>query len=382
MKEEVGYTIVLNEKVPNFDGGFEQAALDVLLGASPCVIVYPSSWNSTIEASNDQPFVQLWQAFLSSATVVSSGIFAGNCLNMFDLEGPFAKTGELPEDFLPLALAPVVIQLLASVSEGIVGLLKNVTVKTLTIPTLTLSTFGSRSVYTNMPRSRDEMFDIALVGVAVPLLSALALMVYGIQLTTQVGGAAAASFPTLPVSLLKVNAVVSNIFLPAFPGIIGNSGATADSVHLHWLAIVGAVSFIANSLQLLPLDNSAGSKLSYAVLGRENFDLLTVFTSLVKFLFIFPLLFGLGGDDNSVIAAAGILSVTKLLLDYVITSQLATDSNTQIALDNLSGVSEGRKIISAGLLSLLVYSYFPFDGVAHSLEWLTGGSGAKLGELF
>ena len=100
MKEEVAYTVILNEKVPNFDSGFEQAALDMMLGASPCVILYPSSWNSTIEASNDQPFVKLWQSFLSSSTVVSSGIFAGNCLNMFDLEGPFAKTGELPDDFL------------------------------------------------------------------------------------------------------------------------------------------------------------------------------------------------------------------------------------------------------------------------------------------
>ena len=93
MKEEVAYTVILNEKVPNFDSGFEQAALDMMLGASPCVILYPSSWNSTIEASNDQPFVKLWQSFLSSSTVVSSGIFAGNCLNMFDLEGPFQDRG-------------------------------------------------------------------------------------------------------------------------------------------------------------------------------------------------------------------------------------------------------------------------------------------------
>ena len=196
--------------------------------------------------------------------MVSSGIFAGNCLNVFDLEALSPRRASWG-DFLPLALAPVVIQLLASVTEGIVGLTKNVTVKTLTIPTLTLFTFGSRSVYTTMPKSRNEMFDIALVGVAVPLLSALALMVYGIQLTTQAGGAAAASFPTLPVSLLTVNAIVSNIFLPAFPGLMGGSGATSEVVHLHWLAIVGAVSFIANSLQLLPIDNAAGSKLSRCV---------------------------------------------------------------------------------------------------------------------
>merc|ERR1711998_98127 len=130
----------------------------------------------------------------------------------------------------------------------------------------------------------------------------------------QVGGAAAASFPTLPVSLLKVNAVVSNIFLPAFPGIIGNSGATADSVHLHWLAIVGAVSFIANSLQLLPLDNSAGSKLSYSVIGRDNYDVLNAVASLVKFLVIFPMLFSLGGDNASVISTAGVFSAQRLII--------------------------------------------------------------------
>ena len=31
MKEEVAYTVILNEKVPNFDSGFEQAALDMML---------------------------------------------------------------------------------------------------------------------------------------------------------------------------------------------------------------------------------------------------------------------------------------------------------------------------------------------------------------
>ena len=120
-----------------------------------------------------------------------------------------------------------------------------------------------------MPKNRNEMFDIALVGVAVPLLSALVLMVYGIQLTTQADSVVAASFPTLPVSLLKVNAIVSNVFLPAFPGLMKGNGITSETVHLHWLAIVGAVSFIANTLQLLPLDNSAGSKMSYAALGRK-----------------------------------------------------------------------------------------------------------------
>jgi hypothetical protein len=397
---EVDYTLVMNEKVPNFDDGFERAALDVLLGSSPAVVVFPKSWNSTISVNQEQTFSKAWQSFLSSAAVVSSGIFAGTCYNLFEVDGRFAQTGELPVDFLPLALAPVVIQLLSSVSEAAVGALRGVRVATLTIPTLTLSNFGSRTVYDNMPRDRNEMFDLALAGSATALLSSMALMVYGVLLTAQAPADQLALFPSLPVSLISVNSVVKNVFAAQFPG-LGDSGSSSidvSSIHLHWLAIVGAVSFIANSLQLLPIDNSAGSKFSYAVLGRDNFEILNVATSLFKFLFIIPMIFNLGGvggagtaaDTAAAAGAVALFTTQRVLLDYVVASQLATNSDPQIAVDNLEDVSEGRKIIFAGLVSLLVYCYFPFEGARQLAEWATAGGpfataaggGSGLGGIF
>ncbi len=374
VSDEMDYTLVMNEKLVNFDDGFERAALDVLLGSSPAVIVFPKTWNSTISVALDQTFTKLWQNFLSSAAVVSSGIFAGNCLNIFDVDSNFALTGDLPADFLPLALAPLMVQLLASVTEAVVGGLRDVRVSTLTIPTFTLFNFGSRTVYDSRPKDRNEMFDIALVGISTALLSSVVLMVYGLVLTKEAGASALADYPTLPVSLLELNSVVNNIFVQQFPTVFMNGDTSR--IHLHWLAIAGAVSFIANSLQLLPLDNSAGSKLSYSVIGRDNYDVLNAVASLVKFLVIFPMLFSLGGDNASVITTAGVFSAQRLIIDYIIASQLATSSDVQIAVDNLEGVSEGRQIIFAGLISLLLYCYFPFDGVQSSIDQLTGSGGA------
>jgi hypothetical protein len=37
----------------------------------------------------------------------------------------------------------------------------------------------------------------------------------------------------------------------------------------HWLVVAGACSFIANVMQLIPVDNSAGSKLVCAALGTK-----------------------------------------------------------------------------------------------------------------
>ena len=374
VRDEVDYTLVMNEKLVNFDDGFERAALDVLLGSSPAVVIFPKNWNSTISVALDQPFTKLWQNFLSSAAVVSSGIFAGTCLNVFEVDGKFALTGDLPADFLPLALAPVMIQLLASVTEAVVGGLRDVRVATLTIPTFTLFNFGSRTVYDSRPKDRNEMFDIALVGISTALLSSAALMVYGVALTKSAAATILADYPTLPVSLLELNSVVNNIFSHQFPMLFANGDTSR--IHLHWLAIAGAVSFIANSLQLLPLDNSAGSKLSYSVIGRDNYDVLNAVTSLIKFFVIFPMLFSLGGDNASVITTAGVFSAQRLIIDYIIASQLATNSEVQIAVDNLEGVSEGRQIIFAGLVSLLLYCYFPFDGLQSGLDQLTGSGGA------
>lgn len=91
------------------------------------------------------------------------------------------------------------------------------------------------------------------------------------------------TFPTVPIAMLKVNSIMAQLLSNSFPalaaaisssvtvnpnldsissGVLGGGGVDATLVHLHWLVIVGVMSFVSSVLQLIPLDNSAGSKLT------------------------------------------------------------------------------------------------------------------------
>ena len=87
----------------------------------------------------------------------------------------------------------------------------------------------------------------------------------------------------MPIAVLKLNSIMAQLLSNTFPalagaistsvmvnpglesinsGVLGGGGVDATLVHLHWLVIVGVMTFISSVLQLIPLDNSAGSKMT------------------------------------------------------------------------------------------------------------------------
>lgn len=338
---EVGYIVMMNEKYPDVEGGLQQAALDSMLGRSPSVVVYPKNWNNTVTAAVTNPPKRLVKSALSSLAAVSSAAFAASCLNMFDPSSTFMMTGETPEDFLPLAFLPLTIQYASTLAETIAGNLKGFNVTSITVPALSLPTFGSRTVYTSMPKNRNDIFDTAAVGIIVGLSSSLLALFLGLQITAAASAEVAASYPSVSFALLKTNAIVTQFLsyqLPqaaivaaettkkvAIPGGLGFTTIDTSTVHLHWLAIAGAASLIANTYQLIPVDNSAGSKMIQAAIGKEAFLAVSLVTGAVKFLFILPLLFTLNA-----VTATGALSNTRLLVDYFITSQFSGNEEVRI----------------------------------------------------
>jgi len=366
LKDTMGYTILLDEQLPNLDGGLQQAAIDMLLGSSPAVVVFPKSWNSTINAVVNDPSRRLWRSLLNTASIVTTGVYAGSCVNLFDPEGSFATTGIVPDDFLALAFMPLFIQLLSSFAEMFSARLKGFEVSSVLVPTLSTFNFGIRSIYTTMPKSRNDMFDVAALQIGSSLLSSLALLLYGLSLTSSAAKETLSTFPTISISLLQSNNIVGQLLRNKFPEVFLNLSPVADTtVHLHWLAIVGASTFIASLLQLLPLDNSSGSKMSFAVLGRDNFELLTALASFVKFFFIVPYFFGFGPP------ATPFFDKPRIFLDYILSSQIAASSSeNQVAIDNLSEVSEGRKIGFVFFCALLFAAFFPFVTVSQQASEL------------
>lgn len=323
MADEVGYTVMMNERYPSLEGGMQQAALDQLLGRAPAIVVFPKTWNSTAVSNAKKSPRSFIKSTLASLAAVSSAAFAAGALDMLNPESTFISTGLVPDDFLPLAFMPLTIQYTAALAESIVGNIKGFNVTTLVVPAFSLPTYGTRAIYTSMPKNRDDIFDAAAAGVIVALASSLLALYTGLQITADASPEVVAAYPAMSLALLNTNAVVTqflNYQLPQAAMLAREVAATTvgvtangATVHLHWLAIAGAVSFIANTLQLIPVDNSAGSKLALTVLGQELFTIVSLFTGAIKFLFVLPMLFTLN---------AAVVTTPRLLFDFFVTSQI------------------------------------------------------------
>ena len=364
LSKELKYTIIMNEKYPSLEGGIQQAALESILGSTPAVVVFPSSWNTNIDMSKGQGAGKVWANLLTSASILLSGLFAAGCFNLFQ-NGEFAANG-VPDDFLPLAIVPLAIPTFSNSVEKIIAKMKGIDMTSLLIPTMSVFTFGSRSTYLNMPKSRNDIFDTTFSGVMVSLVASIVALVTGIYFTSIAPNEVLQSYPTVSLSLLTTNKIIEELLLYNFPTLVSDTGienGVDTLIHMHWLAIAGGLSFIASTLQLIPLDNSSGSKMTYAVLGRENFFLFSIISALLKLAYIIPTLFNFSTALNGIKMLR-----TRLFLDYVISSQICSSAGeNQIAVDNITDITETRKIAYFFLIFLLLFSYFPYVDIINDI---------------
>lgn len=337
MSEEVGFTVVMNDRILDLENGMEESALNQLLGRSPAVIVYPKEWTPSSTSSMTASARKTAASLTSSLAAMSSAAFAGSCLGMFDPASNFMATGIFPEDFLPLAFLPLTIQYTSMLAETIAGSLKGFNVTSVVVPSLTLFTFGSRSIFTSMPKNRNDVFDVAAVGVSVALISSLAALFFGLQITASASSDVVANYPSVSLALLNTNAIVTQFLsyqLPVAAQVTTEAAVTvgdtvlaaSPAVHLHWLAIAGAVTFIANTLQLIPVETSAGTKLGLAALGRDNFAPVFVLSGLLRFLFVLSTIFR--------VSTSAIITTPRLLLDYFVTSLVLTEKDVRTNINN------------------------------------------------
>lgn len=339
-------------------------ALDMLQGSSPAVVVFPSSWNATFLALRNDPIRNLFRQLVSSYSATSTILVACSCFDVFNENSQFFQTGQLPDEFLPMIVTALTIQYAGAFVETVVGQLKGaspllfsplhhssphdlpdlagVNVSSAIVPSGNiLFSYGPRSLYMNMPRNRNDLFDIAASGVLSTLTLSLATLSYGLKMTFEASQSALAAFPTIPAALLKVNTLLSQLFLNLFPDLtsaildptalpsagvgvgMGGGRLLADSmggtlIHFHWMVIVGALSFLGNVLQLIPIDNSAGSKLTAATLGKDTQTLLSASIRLFNFVLFVLFFFGVGAFSPT----APMISKARLTLDYFFVSLL------------------------------------------------------------
>lgn len=124
MNDEVCYLVMKNEVYPKIDGSMEQMALDSLLGSSPAVVVVPKSWKTPLNAVLEDSNRMFWRNLLSPLSVLSTVYFAVNCFDLFNPNGAFITTGVLPDDFVPMALTPLLILQSSTLVETLLGRLR------------------------------------------------------------------------------------------------------------------------------------------------------------------------------------------------------------------------------------------------------------------
>lgn len=285
--DKLDFIITTNQRFPGSNDTMTDMVYSVM-EKKTSVIIYPKNWNSTIAPTPEQI---KGRRLVNLLNPLSSVIVAGNCYNIFDPDGPFAQTGVLPDGFQGLVILPILLQLVPVMFEMYVAFQKGVKLNFVNLPGwFSLPTFGYRAIYENRAKTRNDLFDIAASGWFLSFILSLVTSIVGLQLTAAVSPDDLATLPSIPLMLLKSNPLVMQLFegeLPATAAALSVAGAAKDSlVHLHWLAIAGLFSMIANTLQLIPSRQTAGSKMLYALKGHGEFYLFSQVIVLIRTLFL------------------------------------------------------------------------------------------------
>lgn len=375
-KEEFKYFVLQNENYPGMSNSMEEMALESLTGSGPAVILYPASWNTTVTKPLRDTNKQYWRSFMISSALISAGMFAGDCID--------ASTNAA-ESFLPLAFGAIFLQTIGAIAEVFYAAIRRFNVSLVLTPSLRIGTWGPRTLYTSMPANRNDMFDAAFLGAATTLLLSFGAILLGLDLTVNTPPEALESLPSIPLALVKANGITSEIFQWKFPQILADAPKT---LHLHWLAISGLTSFIATSFNLIPIDNSAGSKMSSTIVGLEGFVVLNAVSLFIRLVFLLPFIFDISGSPD--------LTARTILVDFFFASQFVGNvGENQLAVDNVTPLSDGRKTAFLGLVLFLVYSFLPFSQVSSEFNdviasgfnyvkelWSRGGVSSGGGSMF
>ena len=219
--------------------------------------------------------------------------------------------------------APIVIPTLAQTVEIFVARLKGVYISWILMPTTNLFTYGARSIFLNMPKNRNDIFDVAAWSIGASFLISTVTLFVGLALTVNAPAEVLATYPVVPYALLQIDSLVSQLVSFELPSLSYISDPNS-LVHLHWLAVTGAFSLLATTFQLIPLDNSAGSKMTFACVGRENFSLIALGVLLFKFGFIGLILLNF---NSFFFSDVSVVSKQKFLFDYILVSQFCGDQS-------------------------------------------------------
>eukprot|EP00559_Dactyliosolen_fragilissimus_P002277 CAMPEP_0184859464 /NCGR_PEP_ID=MMETSP0580-20130426/4459_1 /TAXON_ID=1118495 /ORGANISM="Dactyliosolen fragilissimus" /LENGTH=715 /DNA_ID=CAMNT_0027356103 /DNA_START=379 /DNA_END=2526 /DNA_ORIENTATION=- len=139
------------------------------------------------------------------------------------------------------------------------------------LPMLTLPYLSFQSKLKTSPKNYSSLFDFGFSGPAAGMITSLAFLLIGMQLTTTMDASALQNAPSLPVAFLRLSSLGGTIvdyFLGGNGIILGMD--PASGVPMHPLAIGGFAGMMINALDSIPFSSTDGGRMSQSLLGRSG----------------------------------------------------------------------------------------------------------------
>lgn len=212
------------------------------------------------------PLVKAGVTFLGMASlaVFALGSFAFNeeVLGQISSATSDAPDGSL--DFLydlslPLAFSLLGTQLIHELGHLVVALKDGIEIGLPTVvPGLQFGLSGSITPIRSSPRSIKSLFDFAMAGPLLGIISSIVLLYNGLEITAFMDAAAQEQLPSIPAEILRSSALGGGIIDYLLGDGVLDSPDPAQMIKLHPYAIAGFAGLLINALSLLPIGNTDG----------------------------------------------------------------------------------------------------------------------------
>jgi hypothetical protein len=170
--------------------------------------------------------------------------------------------GWLTDLSVPMFVTFISLQLIHELGHRVVSSVYGIDVTLPTfVPSLASGITSSITNFKSLPKNREQLFDFAIAGPLAGIIASLLALYTGLQLTAVSDQSALATFPALPLEILRqsslgggvIEYVLGNGILSIPDGAVGTKAVASINIPLHPVAIAGYISLIVNALSLLPI---------------------------------------------------------------------------------------------------------------------------------
>jgi len=170
------------------------------------------------------------------------------------------------------------------------------------------------------------------------LVTSVVLLVAGLGLTISAGAPELATFPQLPIGLLRSSALAGGLVDTVLGGNVLAQPDAFSTVPLHPLVVAGFGGTVINALNLLPIGCTDGGRAASALLGRPGASFVSGFA------FLGLLWAGLAGSDLLLFYAAAV-SITMLGPEIACRDEVTEVGVSRILVTSALGVVVGLSLL-------------------------------------